>query len=284
MASLYRSVRLMENRHAHYASSFHLGVTTSTEEKRRSLPWVLPLRGGYGGNAGKQPKNRNSSSCSTVEFVLPEPVDPVDPIDPVDPSSEKVQEANKSSIASTVESTYASTAEMTTIVDPSSEQVQEGNKSSIASTTESNNASTAAMTTATVPTTEISKASAENTTRQTTISALDIRRVNRSKSRQVAIQGACYTLAFLLVHVLFLAHTIRKTWVGKTEDNMMLSIFAFAIMLPSQGFFNCLVFVRQRRMITWEGRLFRRCVCLCWEGISEETRSEARSSRRRSTS
>jgi len=108
------------------------------------------------------------------------------------------------------------------------------------------------------------------------LSASDSAQVNRIKSRQVAIQGACYILGFLCVHILFLARVIYENATG--QYNHMLDVFAFAILLPSQGIFNCLVFIRQRRMKTWEGRIVRRCCCGYWPDLFKKMTTPLRRS------
>jgi len=100
--------------------------------------------------------------------------------------------------------------------------------------------------------------------------------VNHIKSRQVAIQGACYTSGFSCVHILFLARVICENAMGQCDH--MLDVLAFAILLPSQGIFNCLVFIRQRRMKMWEGRIVCRCCCGCWPGIFKKMKTPLRGS------
>jgi hypothetical protein len=83
-----------------------------------------------------------------------------------------------------------------------------------------------------------------------------------SRSRIVATQGMFYSGAFVLTYTLhaivFLIEFYKN---GESSRSMYyLSLFA-RLMLPLQGLFNCLVFVRNREMKTPEGRLFKRLLC-----------------------
>ena len=109
------------------------------------------------------------------------------------------------------------------------------------------------------------KTSSSNTTntnqqQQTTTVA-----INRAKSKAVATQALFYTLAFFLTYFL---DFVAITWSFKDpwNFNYWLDVFAYTVAFPMQGFFNFLVFARNRgEMKTPEGRLLRKmCYCTCF--------------------
>lgn len=70
--------------------------------------------------------------------------------------------------------------------------------------------------------------------------------VDRSKSRAVAMQALLYAFAFLLTH---LPRTLAQlTWAFFQEWNTGFYVFAYAVVLPMQGFFNfvCCLFPHSR--------------------------------------
>lgn len=103
---------------------------------------------------------------------------------------------------------------------------------------------------------------------------------DRTRSRTVALQAFWYIMAFLAAHTLW---TIAKIiWFSTKEWNEKFYLVAYNVMLPLQGFFNCLVFIRLREMVTPEGRLFRRIFCALQKPKESKKRrlERARSSRR----
>jgi hypothetical protein len=79
-----------------------------------------------------------------------------------------------------------------------------------------------------------------------------------SRSRIVATQGMFYCGGFLLTYTL---HSIN-TLVFYTTDLANYWFYFFSnLLLPLQGLFNAMVFVRNREMKTPEGKFFKRLVC-----------------------
>lgn len=99
------------------------------------------------------------------------------------------------------------------------------------------------------------------------------RTINRSRSRAVALQAFWYIMAFVILW------TIAKLiWFIKHEWNELFYVVAYNIMLPLQGFFNALVFSRNREMRTHEGRLFRRIFCCATPADANNSRTRPRNS------
>lgn len=87
-------------------------------------------------------------------------------------------------------------------------------------------------------------------------------RVNRSKSKSAAWQAFWHAAAFIVTHFLAL---VCVTWWQEVEGwNAVMECFACGVLMPLQGFWDCLVCVRRRdKMKTPEGRWIRTMLCCC---------------------
>lgn len=78
---------------------------------------------------------------------------------------------------------------------------------------------------------------------------------DRTKSTEMMKQGMFFVLAFFLTYVPYMIN-----WMIVSSESTFSQVVYFIstiICLPLQGFWNCLVFVRTRKMQTREGKLFR---------------------------
>lgn len=76
---------------------------------------------------------------------------------------------------------------------------------------------------------------------------------DRTKSREMMKQGVFFILAFFVTYF-----PASISWVFEESEAFGILLFlSYSVLLPLQGFWNCLVFIRQREMKTWEGRIFR---------------------------
>ena len=93
---------------------------------------------------------------------------------------------------------------------------------------------------------------------------------SRTKSRKVAIQGVLYISVYMLVFLpSILYSTIVLTVEQQIIDVYLFDIIFFGLLLPLQGFLNCIIYMRNSQMKTAEGKIFQKVLqslknCCCF--------------------